>query len=64
VPLAYKNRPYLGRCGNSEEIIILILLSLFVAVYPCIPTIKVCIKEKRVFSETVCLQRFLRISNN
>ena len=25
---------------------------------------KVCNKEKRVFSETVCLQRFLRISNN
>ena len=19
VPLAYKNRPYLGKCGNSEE---------------------------------------------
>jgi histone H3/H4 len=25
--------------------------------------VEVCIKEKRVFSETVCLQRFLRISN-
>ena len=28
------------------------------------PIIKVCNKEKRVFSETACLQRFLRISNN
>ena len=26
--------------------------------------LEVCNKEKRVFSETVCLQRFLRISNN
>jgi len=28
------------------------------------PAPKACNKEKRVFSETVCLQRFLRISNN
>jgi len=28
------------------------------------PAPKACNKEKRVFSETVCLQLFLRISNN
>jgi len=21
VPLAYKNKPYLGKCGNSEELL-------------------------------------------
>jgi len=28
------------------------------------PAPKACNKEKWVFSDTVCLQRFLRISNN
>ena len=62
VPLAYKNRPYLGKCGNSEELSLLILLSLFVAGCPCIPASTVCGTEGRTFESCRVRQPFQRIT--